>query len=207
MDSLVLHHPFGALLCGPSGVGKSYFLKLLLSKHTLIIQPAIDKVVWFYSIYQPLYDEIPNVTFVEGFPSDYKSYLGTRTLFIVDDLVEEYGNSKDLLALYTKASHHLNISIFTITQNIFHKGSAYREISLNSHYMFLFKCRRDINQIAHLAKQLYPRKTKFFLEAYEDATKKPYGYLLVDMKPNTEETFRLRTNILPGEFMCIYQPK
>lgn len=207
MDSLMLHAPFGALLVGPSSCGKTYFLKLLLNKHTEIIQPPIDKVVWFYSIYQPLYDEIPNVTFVEGFPTDYKSYLGTRTLFILDDLIAEYGNSKELVAMYTKVSHHLNISIFTITQNIFHKGPAYREISLNSHYMFLFKNRRDVTQITHLGRQLYPRKTKYFLEAYDDATKRPYGYLLVDLKTTTDEKFRLRTNILSDELMCVYQPK
>lgn len=207
MLPLKLQHPFGAILAGPSGVGKSYFLKLLLKSRAELIEPAIEKVIWFYGIYQPLYDEIPNVTFVEGFPCDYKSYVDGRTLFVLDDLISECGNSKELVKLYTKGSHHLNISVFTISQNIFHKGAEFREISLNSHYLFLFKSRRDVTQIAHLGRQLYPRKTKFFLEAFEDATKQPFGYLLVDLKSNTEENFRLRTSILPGEMMCIYQPK
>ncbi|GFT65517.1 uncharacterized protein TNCV_649201 [Trichonephila clavipes] len=57
--------------------------------------------------------------------------------------------------------------------------------------------RRDQSQITHLGRQLYPRKVKFFQEYYADATSKPYGYLLIDLKPETDESFRVRT--VPNE--------
>ncbi|GBN22789.1 hypothetical protein AVEN_104502-1 [Araneus ventricosus] len=72
-----------------------------------MIEPAIEKVIWFYGIYQPLYDEIPDVTFVEGFPCDYKSYIGGRTLFVIDDLIAECDNSKELVKLSIRL--HLNL--------------------------------------------------------------------------------------------------
>ena len=48
-----------------------------------------------------------------------------------------------------------------------------RTISLNAHYLILFKNPRDASQINHLAKQMYPTKSKFMVEAYRDATLPP----------------------------------
>jgi hypothetical protein len=77
-------------------------------------------------------------------------------------------------------------------------------MSLNAHYMVLFKNPRDAGQFAVLAKQMYPNSSKFAVEAYKDATDCPYGYLLLDMKPETDERFRLRTNIFPEENTSVY---
>ena len=76
-----------------------------------------------------------------------------------------------------------------------------------SHYMVLFKNPRDASQISHLAKQMYPSKTKFMVEAYRDATSLPYGYLFLDLKPETAEDMRLKTNIFPPEYLTVYLPK
>ena len=44
-----------------------------------------------------------------------------------------------------------------------------------------------------------PNHTSFLKWVYEDATKLPHSYLFLDMKPDTGERIRIRTNILPGE--------
>lgn len=202
-----LKHPFTSLMAGPSGVGKSFFIRDLLAHRETMFDPVPDKVIWFYGIYQKLYDEIPDVTFIEGFPQNYQEYLGSNSLLIFDDLMTDIGNDKRLTHLFTRGSHHMNLSIIFISQNLFHKGSEIRNISLNSHYLFLFKNRRDMSQIIHLGKQLYPSRNRFFQAVFEDATKKPYSYLLVDLKPDTEEHLRLRTQILPGQTQFVYAPK
>lgn len=207
MDSLSLRHPFTALVAGPTNSGKTFFLKNVLKNCESVIHPAVDKIVWFYGVYQDIFNDIPNVTFVEGLPSNFKDHLGKNTIFIIDDLMVECGSDKRLTSLFTRGSHHYNLSIFFVVQNLFHKGKEFREITLNAHYLFLFKSRRDLNQINYLGRQLYPRNTKFFLEVYTDATKNAYSYLLIDLRPETEENMRLRTKILPGENMCIYQQK
>jgi hypothetical protein len=46
---------------------------------------------------------------------------------------------------------------------------------------------------------MYPGKSKFVVEALKDATKNPYGYLLIDLKPETDERYRIRTNIFPDD--------
>jgi hypothetical protein len=72
-------------------------------------------------------------------------------------------------------------------------------MSLNAHYIVLIKNPRDANQVATLARQMYPINSKFMLEAYKIATEKSYGYLLIDLKPDTDEKFRLRTNIFSDD--------
>ena len=54
-------------------------------------------------------------------------------------------------------------------------------------------------QILTLAKQMYPGQTDFFLNQYEEAVKRPFDYLLIDLKTTTQDNCRLRTNVLPSE--------
>jgi hypothetical protein len=65
----------------------------------------------------------------------------------------------------------------------------------NTHYIVLFKNPLDAGQVSVLARQMYPGKSKFVVEAYEHATKEPYGYLLIDLKPETDDSYRIRTRI------------
>ena len=47
-----------------------------------------------------------------------------------------------------------------------------------------------------LARQMYPNNPQQLLRRFEDAIQRPYGYLLVDLKPTTPESWRMRTNVL-----------
>jgi hypothetical protein len=102
-------------------------------------------------------------------------------------------------SLFAKKSHHRNISVMYIVQNLFRRGKYQRAISLNVHYTVLFKNPRDVSQIMALAHQMYPRRTQFFLKAFARATARPHGYIVIDMKQNTPDILRLRTFIFPGE--------
>ena len=51
--------------------------------------------------------------------------------------------------------------------------------------MVVFKNQRDVSQIMALAHHMYPKRTKYFLEAYTAATAQPHGYLVIDMKQET----------------------
>ena len=43
---------------------------------------------------------------------------------------------------------------------------------------------------------MYPEKPQHLLNHFKEATSKLYGYLLVDLKPTTQECLRLRSNVL-----------
>jgi len=110
-------------------------------------------------------------------------------------------------SLFTKGSHHRNVSVVYLAQNLFPKNKFARTISLNAHYMVLFKNPRYATQFANLARQMYPHKSQFAVEAYKDATREPYSYLLIDLRPEHDDDLRLQTNIFPGETHYVYVAK
>jgi len=172
----------------------------------MIYQPP-SRIHYCYGEYQLIFNKYPQVQFHEGLPELSNEAFDSRepTLMIVDDLMSE---TNQLVAdIFTKRSHHRNISILYLIQNVFDKNKYVRTITLNAHYLVLFKNPRDAGQFAILARQMYPNSSKFAIEAYADATRVPYGYILVDLKPDQDEQCRLRTNIFPGEMQYVYEKK
>ena len=72
-----------------------------------------------------------------------------------------------------------------LVENLFMQGKTSRTIILNTNHMVLFKNPHDKYQILLIARQMFPWRTKYFLEPFTDATSTPYGYLLVDFKATT----------------------
>ena len=202
-----LVHPFTALVAGMTGSGKTVWVKSLLENADKTISPPPQRIIWCYAQWQPAYEKLmnslPGIEFVKGIPDDLEEdwYLNetVNNLIVVDDQMAEASSDKRILNLFTKGSHHRNLSVIFLLQNLFHQGKISRTVSLNSHYLVLFKNPRDKMQVLTLAKQVYPGGTQTFMRKYEEAVHRPYGYLLVDLKPNTPDRCRLKTNVLPGD--------
>jgi hypothetical protein len=198
-------HPFTAIIAGPSGSGKTIFIRRVLKHSRLLINNLKFplKVLWCYGQMQGLYS-VPispdvNVTYAEGMPDyDYIS-KHDHQIIILDDLMNEMDENKDLANLFTKGSHHLNKSIILCIQNLFHKNKIMRTISLNAHNIILMKNPRDKSQIMHLARQIYPKNPRILIEAYEEATSHPYSYIVIDLKMTTPDNLRIRSRITPEE--------
>ena len=75
---------------------------------------------------------------------------------VLEDLM--FANSEFLSKIYSVYSHHFHFSVLMTVQNLFHKGLC--EISLNAQIMVLFKNCRDVNQISHFLRQIYPKMYK-----------------------------------------------
>ena len=86
-----------------------------------------------------------------------------------------------------------------ISQNLFHQGRFCSDISLNAHYIVAFKNVRDKKQFMCLAGQVYPEDTLGPYNAYLDATQRAHGYLLLDLKQNTNDGLRYHTHIFPDK--------
>ena len=197
-------HPFTAIIAGPSSSGKSMFCMRIIRNAKECIVPPPERIVYCYSVYQPLFDQFPDVEFVEGLP-DLNMFDGVkRTLLIIDDLMHE--TNETVSKLFTRVSHHKNVSVVYLTQNLFNNNKHNRTISLNAHYMILFKNVRDATQVQCLARQMFPKKSEAMMQGYKDATGKPYGYLLVDLTQPMDDRYRLRTKIFPGEDGEVYVP-
>ena len=198
-NDLKFKTPFTAMVAGPTGSGKTSLVRRILSenKNLILINDPL-KVLWCYGCYQELYNKPINnveISYVEGLTNETEIKEYKPNIIIIDDLMNELGNNKKLANLFTKNSHHFNMSVFFIVQNVFHQGSQMRNISLNCHYLILLKNPRDRSQILTLARQLYPSKPKYLLECYDDATSNQFGYILIDLSPTTPDKLRLRTRI------------
>lgn len=203
-------HPTTILIAGPTMSGKTHFLVKALKAD--LIQPRPSRIIWVYGERQPIFAEVeaafPNVEFTPEMAEDQLATIESRenNLVIIDDLMNETGDCENLAKLFTKGAHHRNLTVVFIIQNLFHQAKCMRAVSLNSHYMVLFKNPRDCGQISTLALQMYPKNRKFLLDAFEDATTNRFGYLVLDLHPATPEDLRVRTGILPGDAAIVYLP-
>lgn len=201
-------HPFTCIIAGPTQSGKTYFTFELLRNIKEMISPPPTKIIWCYGEYQDKLEELrDSVELSEGLEGLNNIDKNERNLVIIDDLMQEAGNAEEIANLFTKGSHHRNLSVLMIVQNIFHQGKIMRTVSLNAHYMILFKNPRDVSQVRHLASQLFPGNTKFLSDAYKQATSRPHGYLLLDLTQTTPDNQRVLSDILPSEEGYYYLPK
>ena len=204
------------MISGQTGSGRTRFVYQLLKniKDMYAGEPP-DRILYCYGIHQPLFDDmaktIPNITFHHGLPSTeiVNEFTADRRhrLIVLDDLMHRVIHDLDMELLFTQGCHHRKLSVIFITQNIFPQGSKSRTIALNTTYLIVLKNIRDASQISTLGRQLFPGRSKILTEAYSDATSKPYGYLVVDMSPHSDDKYRLRTCVFPGEDSIVYVPR
>lgn len=202
-DKFQFVHPFTMIVAGPTMSGKSTWIKNLLLFNKQLIIPAPERILWIYKRWQPLYDElkywISGIKFIQGITEDIKTdkFINSRerTLLVIDDMMKDATQDKEICELFTEGAHHRNLSVICIMQNLFNKGKENRTMSLNSQYIVIFKNPRDRQQIATLARQMYPGNSKKLLDAYENAVSFPYGSLILDLKQTTPESMRFQTNI------------
>ena len=220
------NHPTTCLIAGPTGCGKTKFVSriiesLLGNPDTYpLIHPVPNRIVWFYSEWQPLYDQIlslceSNLTieFLKcngtNLSEIYDSFTATETnLIILDDIMSSTSPAqrKQILQLFTQGSHHRNLTIIYIVQNLFDQGQASRAISLNAQYIVVFKNPRDSAQIGFLSQQAFPKSPKFLDESFQDATRAPHSYLVLNLTQECEDWLRVVTHVFPGEELEVYIP-
>jgi len=151
--SLPLRQPFTAPLAGPTGCGKTRFVFKLVDNVVHMIDPPTTRIVYCYGEYQQMFREYSDVVFRQGLP-DVTDFDGSEpVLLIIDDLMNEVDES--VANIFTRGSHHKNLSVILLVQNLFHKNKHVRTISLNSHYLVLYKNHSDASQIANLFRQMY----------------------------------------------------
>ena len=107
--TLKLKHPFTCIVAGPSGSGKTVFTTRLIENARDMIEPAPDRVLWCYGVYQSFFSETKNVEFHEGLPSLDVFDGKQRVLLILDDLMHETDDR--VSQIFTRVSHHKNLSV------------------------------------------------------------------------------------------------
>jgi len=211
VDFPVFAHPFTGIVSGSTKSGKTEWTKKLIQHANALIHPNVEEVLWCYGEWQDSYRDLaanPHVRLIEGLPDleELKGGCHTRRLLVLDDLMHEACKTDSVSQLFTKGSHHWNLSCLFLVQSLFF-SPALRTIRLNSHIICLMRNPADKSQVLNLARQLYPGNNKHLLEAYKEATEQKYGYLLVDLSPEVDERLRLRTRVFPGETHTVFVSK
>ena len=200
--------PFTACLSAGTKCGKTNWAVNFVNNAKTLIEPPPEKIYWAYGEWQDGYkDLLSDVILIEGVPDTevFKADKNIPKLLICDDLMRKY-KKDDLCELFCQGSHHWNLSVMHIVQNLFYNNL--RNARINSHYLILMKNPSDRLQLLTLARQIFPTKQKFLADAYDDACAEPYGYLLLDLEPSTDDNLRLRTSIFPNDPYClVYQYK
>ena len=107
----------------------------------------------------------PQVTFVEGIPEDVPGLFPPSCrpgILILDDLMRNCSDDEGILDLFTKVSHHCDVTCIYLTQN---------------HYVIAFNNQQDTLGFRTLAQQAFAGRVPHVWENFQDATSKPFGYL------------------------------
>ena len=172
-----------------------------------MVTPLPSRVVWCQGQAQQGLELPDFVEVSEGLGCIEEIDGSEPTLVILDDLMQEAGEDRNVANLFTKGSHHKDMSVLMLVQNMFHHGKFMRTISLNTHYMILFKNPRDAGQIRHLASQMFPGNARFLVDAYKQATAPGHGYLMLDFVQGTPDHLRVLSDILPDQERYYYVSK
>ena len=207
-----LKTPFNCIVSGASKTGKTTLVYNILTLKNQILTTPPDFVILIYKYAQDIYTQMKENKLVNELLSiDYNDVSYEKVIEIVNPYKEKGGSliifddsmtdlNDKFEQVFTNLSHHQNCSIMFLTQNLFYNDKTYRTMSLNAHYFFLMRNERDKQQISTLAKQCCPGNNRFVLEAFKDATKHPYSYLLIDFAPDSCSVLKLRSKIFPSEF-------
>ena len=197
------HHFFPSLV-GAGNSGKKYLIHEWLDVGTF--QPKFVKISFFYQHPQPLNDvtqkEVDNLKFVQAVHFEFINSLknnGTKYLPIFGNSCAENCNSEEFVDFAT-AGRHCAFSIIDIKRNLFHQSKLGKDVELQKTHIVLLKSHRDVHQVATLSVQMGLGSA--LVDWYQDATSVPFGHLLIDLSPRTDDHLRYCTisGNIPSEF-------
>ena len=121
----MIRQPSSVIIAGPLCSGKTELVEQWL-RYLNVFQVKPHKIVYAYDRWQPRFDRMQKkdgIHFHRGLPDPCQltQWFGrTRGgVLVLDDLMEEGGQDKRVLDLFTKDSHHRNITVLYLTQDLF----------------------------------------------------------------------------------------
>ena len=172
------------IIFGQTGIGKTHFILNVIRKE--LIHPFPTKLYYMYNVEQEFMKtwnttENHAMTFIKGL--DFAQMdTSEPSLLVVDDLV--LSTDKAVAEMFILGSHHKQISVFFITQNLFPNCPIFRTMSANAHYYVIFQCQRHSAQVHRFARQIYiGNDLKRITNAYKRASEKQRGFIVLSFAP------------------------
>lgn len=193
--------PFTHIVSGPSCSGKSVFTCNFIKKLPEWIPGIKFKVIWCLGEKNAIPKELPkDAVVIYGLPSneDITKHQtnNNHVIVCIDDQMQTSLKNDDICCFFTRGSHHLNYSVFLITQNLFHQSRYARDISLNCSFLTLMRNVRDKSQFFHLCRQIYPKNPKSLQRVYDEIMKTPYAHIFFNFQQECDDKLRFMSDIL-----------
>ena len=159
------------MVAGPSGYGKTVFTTNLLLNNLELFAQSHALLLWFVAEGIRTAQK-RGVKFHEGIPDSdsLPKWFPQGGLLVLDDLMDEGGNDKRVLDLFTKHSHHQKITVIYLCQDLFPNGKFAKTISRNAHYIVVFKNPRDQLGLRSLLLQSFPTQWSEVLNTFRKVT-------------------------------------
>ena len=202
--------PSSVLIVGPSASGKTVFTTRLLTDNLDLFATRPPTNHYCYGSWQKSFEKLQRVgvTFSAGVPTEERldKRFPRGGLLVMDDLMTEGNNDKTVLDIFTKHSHHRNITVLYLCQDMFPPDKFAKSISRNAHYIVAFKNPRDQLGVRNVALQAFPNKWQTVLDVFRRVTSRPFGYLVMDLHPASSDDERLVSHLLKDEgYIRVYQ--
>lgn len=193
--------PFSMLVVGSTNLGKSTLVRDLIVNHYRMFDNPLDEIIYLHHKYGfddelvTYFNENLNIPirFVEGFPStdiiEGKLFEGDKKsskCLIIDDVVGSALRSPNFLELFTVLSHHDNITVIAIMQNLFAETASSRQVMnniiRNISYLVLFPDRRQLPTVRQIARNYYNGEEERLLKPFKRSIeeKNKHDYMLID---------------------------
>jgi hypothetical protein len=198
-----LQMPFTLLVSGPSSSGKSTLVFQIIKHRNQLTDRKIQEILFVlpenHKISLPSYIKNDKAVSIHHGLPDLNKFNERKIpyLLVLDDMMSEV--NEQMMLLFSRISHHKDVSVIMLSQNFYYNNKFYRSISLNCQYVILQRNPRNPQQISILANQLFPSDRQFLIDSFNDATKQPYKYLLLDFTQRCPNQLRIRTCILPTD--------
>ena len=207
----VFSHPCQILVAGATMSGKTTLLKRILAQRDVMFEPAPNKIYWFYTMESSvsgLADAIRNVHLRRGVPTEdaVKNITkdGLPNMIVLDDMqsvVDDRRQMKVLSDILTKISHHGNLSIVFVVQNLYGSSANMRAVrSQCAETIIMCNGTSAMHNASEIGKHVLPNGGAAFMKDCLVKAKalSSHGHLLVSTGADTDFC-NVRCGILPGD--------
>ena len=183
------------IIFGQTGAGKTHFILEIIRRK--LILPFPKNVFYMYKVEQTFmksWNEKENtpIKFIQGLDFDEVD-TSQPSMLIIDDLILSTNNN--VAEMFILGSHHKQISLFFITQNLFPNCNIFRVMSANAHYFVLFHNQRHFRQIMTLARQVFVGvDVQRIVNCYKRASETQRGFIILCFAPSLPNELTVLTD-------------
>ena len=131
-------------------------------------------------------------------PERFNIPPNTQSLLIIDDCLHSLTKSEVFASICRGKSHHENINVFLIIQDLSNTGTLLRQALRNVHYFIVTQNHADILQ--YMGRKQFMYMNQYVQQCFDIAKERlSYPYILINNTPTCPKDRSITSGILEGE--------